>query len=150
MVGSRRPTHHLVPKAPREVGADLHGPVPKAPMVPNGRRPEEEAQVAKEVPLAAPAAVASPHHRVEATRLPRADTSSGPSTTVEQSTNLQVPSQALRAAAAVAMVTNIHGHLAPTVSHHPIFNGVRVDLQHVSSTSSHNRFRLTTTTDNNN
>lgn len=150
MVGSRRLTHHLVPKAPREVGADLHGPVPKAPTVPNGRRPVEEAQVAKEVPLEAPAAVASPRHRVEATRPPRADTSSGPSTTVEQSTNLQVPSQALRAAAAVAMVTNIHGHLAPTVSHHPIFNGVRVDLQHVSSTSSHNRFRLTTTTDNNN
>lgn len=143
MVGSRRPTHHLVPKAPREVGADLHGPVPKAPTV-------EEAQVAKEVPLEAPAAVASPRHRVEATRPPRADTRRGPSTTVEQSTNLQVPSQALRAAAAVAMVTNVHGHLAPTVSHHPKFNGVRVDLQHVSSTSSHNRFRLTTTTDNNN
>lgn len=143
MVGSRRLTHHLVPKAPREVGADLHGPFPKAPTV-------EEAQVAKEVPLEAPAAVASPRHRVEATRPPRADTRRGPSTTVEQSTNLQVPSQALRAAAVVAMVTNVHGHLAPTVSHHPKFNGVRVDLRHVSSTSSHNRFRLTTTTDNNN
>lgn len=158
MVGNRRavrPPRHLVPRAPREVEAAHHGPVPKALTVANGRRPVEVAQVPKEVPLAAPAAVASPRHRVEATRLPRADTISGSLTTVEQSTNLQAPSQVPRATAAAAMVTNSHGHLAqaprvPMASHHPKFNGVRVDLRHVSSTSSHNRLRLITTTDNNN
>lgn len=81
MVGNRRaarPTRHLVPRAPKELGADHHGLVPKALTVTNGRRPVEEAQVPKEVLLAA-------------TRAPRATTTSGPSTTVEQSTNLQVP-----------------------------------------------------------